>query len=146
MDEQKTLEAAASSLLSLAAQHARNSKKRFLRGVFKQVEDSLKQRVPTKIIVESLNKSGLDITEAYFTSAMSQIRKENGISRAKKTKLTEEGSAVPQVNIQKSTAGENKIVLNQKTAVEPKALITNPADIRKSRRREIDLDNLSDKE
>jgi len=34
----------------------------------------------------------------------------------------------------------------EESAKEPQARITNPADIRKSRRREIDLDDLTDKE
>lgn len=108
MDNKKKLEAAGTSLLDLVKTHARSTKKRFLRGVFEQVEESLKQGVPTKIIVESLRKNGLDITDGYFTSAMSQIRKEKGTARISKPKIGNPSSSTENAPPANSTEPDTK--------------------------------------
>lgn len=120
MDDKKKLEAAGTSLLDLVETHARSTKKRFLRGVFEQVEESLKQGVPTKIIVESLRKNGLDITDGYFTSAMSQIRKEKGTARISKPEIGKPSSSPENAPPANSTEPQNNEQVTQFASAEQK--------------------------
>jgi hypothetical protein len=110
-------------LRALATDDKRRPETARLRDVFDDVEATLKAGVPQADVLAELHKSGFTMTIASFKSALQRIRK-------KRTKPASQPAQAPQ----------------QEPAGEPQARITNPADIRKSRRREIDLDDLSDKE
>ena len=106
-------------LRSLATGDKSRSETARLRDVFPEVETALNAGVSRAAILEALHGQGFTMTLKSFESALYRIRK----------KRTQPAQA-PQ----------------QKPAGEPQARITNPADIRKSRRRDIDLDDLAQKE
>ena len=78
------------------------------------------------------------MTMASFKSALQRIRKKRTQPAKPAAKIGHDQAAVP--------ASQPAQAPQQEPAGEPQARITNPADIRKSRRREIDLDDLTDKE
>jgi hypothetical protein len=101
-----------------------------LRDIVDEVEAALVAGVSRAAVLDALNTQGFTMTPKSFESALYRIRK----------KRTETAKPVSQI-------GHDQIETPpQEPAMETKARITNPADIRKSRRREIDLDNLSNEE
>ena len=114
-----TKDSVADVLRALATGDKSRSETARLRDIVDEVEAALAAGVSRAAVLEALNAQGFTMTLKSFESALYRIRK----------KRTQPAQA-PQ----------------QKPAGEPQARITNPADIRKSRRREIDLNDLSDKE
>ena len=112
-----------------------------LRDIVDEVEAALAAGVSRAAVLEALNAQGFTMTLKSFESALYRIRK-------KRTQAAKPAAKIGQIGHGQAAepASQPAQAPQQEPAGEPQARITNPADIRKSRRREIDLDDLSDKE
>ena len=109
-----------------------------LRDIVDEVEAALSAGVSRAAVLEALNAQGFTMTLKSFESALYRIRKKRTQPAKPAAKLGHDQATEP--------ASQPAQAPQQEPTGEPQARITNPADIRKSRRREIDLDDLSDKE
>lgn len=124
-------------LRALATDDKRRSETARLRDVFDDVEATLKAGVSQADVLTELQALGFTMTMASFKSALQRIRKERaGKKPARRTPDPAKGLRHDEA----PAAGQPPENARQ----EPQARITNPADIRKARRREVDLDGLQD--
>jgi hypothetical protein len=127
----------AARLRALATDDKRRPETARLRDVFNDVEATLKAGVSQADVLAELHKAGFTMTMASFKSALQRIRKKQTQPAKPAAKFGHD---------QAQPASQPAQAPQEEPAKDPQARITNPADIRKSRRREIDLDDLSDKE
>lgn len=127
-------------LRALATDEKRRPETARLRDVFDDVEAALKAGVPQADVLAELHQGGFKMTLASFKSALQRIRKERKAS-APDLKSAEKNNEKPQAQTAESTTPKEKAG-TQEEAETPPRRITNPGDIRKARRRDIDLDDL----
>lgn len=132
-----TKDSVADVLRALATGDKSRSETARLRDIVDEVEAALAAGVSRAAVLQALNDQGFTMTLKSFESALYRIRKKR-IQPAKPTAKFGHDQAEP--------ASQPAQAPQEEPAKDPQARITNPADIRKSRRREIDLDDLSDKE
>lgn len=133
-----TKDSVADVLRALATGDKSRSETARLRDIVNEVEAALAAGVSRVAVLEALNAQGFTMTLKSFESALYRIRKKRTQPAKPAAKLGHDQATEP--------ASQPAQAPQQEPAGEPQARITNPADIRKSRRREIDLDDLSDKE
>lgn len=126
-------------LRALATDEKRRPETARLRDVFDDVEAALRAGVPQADVLAELHQAGFKMTLASFKSALQRIRKE----RASASSSEPKPASKHQENIQTPAASEapKEDTADTSDEVQQKR-ITNPGDIRKARRREIDLDDL----
>ena len=124
-------------LRALATGDKSRSETARLRDIVDEVEAALAAGVSRAAVLEALNDQGFTMTLKSFESALYRIRKKRTQPAKPAAEIGHNQAAQP---------ASQPAQAPQEPTGEPKARITNPADIRKSRRREIDLDNLTDKE
>lgn len=132
-----TKDSVADVLRALATGDKSRSETARLRDIVDEVEAALAAGVSRAAVLQALNDQGFTMTLKSFESALYRIRKKR-IQPAKPAAKFGHDQAQP--------ASQPAQAPQEEPAKDPQARITNPADIRKSRRREIDLDDLSDKE
>lgn len=130
-----TKDSVADVLRALATGDKSRSETARLRDIVDEVEAALAAGVSRAAVLEALNAQGFTMTLKSFESALYRIRKKRAKPAAK---LGHDQAAKP--------ASQPAQAPQQEPAGEPQARITNPADIRKARSREINLDDLSDQE
>ena len=133
-----TKDSVADVLRALATGDKSRSETARLRDIVDEVEAALAAGVSRAAVLEALNAQGFTMTLKSFESALYRIRKKRTQPAKPAAKIGHDQTA--------ETASQPAQAPQQEPAGEPQARITNPADIRKSRRREIDLDVLSNKE
>ncbi len=112
-------------LRALATDEKRRPETARLRDFFDDVEAALRAGVPQAEVLMELHEAGFKMTLASFKSALQRIRKERKSGSTAQPKKS--------INYQaENESGDEK----------QKKLFTNPGDIRKARRREINLDDL----
>lgn len=136
--ESMTKDSVADVLRALATGDKSRSETARLRDIVNEVEAALAAGVSRVAVLEALNAQGFTMTLKSFESALYRIRKKRTQPAKPAAKLGHDQATEP--------ASQPAQAPQQEPTGEPKARITNPADIRKSRRREINLDDLSDKE
>ncbi|WP_443691036.1 hypothetical protein [Pseudomonas sp.] len=129
-----TKDSVADELRALASGDKSRSETARLRDIVAEVEAALSAGVSRAAVLEALNAQGFTMTLKSFESALYRIRK----------KRTQPAKAA--VKIGHDQTAESASQPTKSLQQDPQTRIANPADIRKSRRREIDLDDLSDKE
>lgn len=134
-----TKDSVADVLRALAIGDKSRSETARLRDIVDEVEAALAAGVSRAAVLEALNAQGFTMTLKSFESALYRIRK-------KRTQPAKPAANRSAAQAEREAAALAAAQAPQEPAGEPKMRITNPADIRKSRRREIDLDDLSDKE
>ncbi|WP_319103226.1 hypothetical protein [Pseudomonas aeruginosa] len=118
-----------------------------LRDVIDEVEAALAAGVSRSAVLEALHGQGFTMTLKSFESALYRIRKQREQGGARKLAPQSSGAEFRHDEIQAAdSTGEAAAPESAREEAQtgPKARITNPADIRKSRRREIDLEGLKD--
>lgn len=126
-------------LRALATDEKRRPETARLRDVFDDVEAALRAGVHQADVLAELHQAGFKMTLASFKSALQRIRKERSASSSepKPAIKNQEKIQAPAAEIttpKENTADSSDEAQNKR--------ITNPGDIRKARRREIDLDDL----
>ena len=133
-----TKDSVADVLRALATGDKGRSETARLRDIVDEIEAALAAGVSRAAVLETLNAQGFTMTLKSFESALYRIRKKRTQPAKPAAKIGHDQAAEP--------ASQPAQAPQQKPAGEPQARITNPADIRKSRRRDIDLDDLAQKE
>ncbi|EMO4164938.1 hypothetical protein R7Q53_004007 [Morganella morganii] len=133
-----TKDSVADVLRALATGDKSRSETARLRDIVDEVEAALAAGVSRAAVLEALNDQGFTMTLKSFESALYRIRKKRTQPAKPTAKIGHDQIAAP--------ASQPAQAPREEPTGEPQARITNPADIRKSRRREIDLDDLTDKE
>ncbi len=133
-----TKNSVADVLRALATGDKSRSETARLRDIVDEVEAALAAGVSRAAVLQALNDQGFTMTLKSFESALYRIRK-------KRTQPAKPAAKIGHDQIA-AQAGQPAQAPREEPTGEPQARITNPADIRKSRRREIDLDDLTDKE
>ena len=133
-----TKDSGADVLRALATGDKSRSETARLRDIVDEVEAALAAGVSRAAVLEALNAQGFTMTLKSFESALYRIRKKRTQPAKPAAEIGHNQAAQP--------ASQPAQAPQQEPAGEPKARITNPADIRKSRRRDIDLDDLAQKE
>lgn len=129
----------AARLRALATDDKRRPETARLRDVFDDVEATLKAGVPQADVLAELHKAGFTMTMASFKSALQRIRKKRTQPAKPAPKLGHDQATEPTSQLPKAPQEE--------PTKEPQARITNPADVRKASRREINLEDYgNDKE
>ena len=129
----------AARLRALATDDKRRPETARLRDVFDDVEATLKAGVPQADVLAELHKAGFTMTMASFKSALQRIRK----------KRTQPAKSAPKLGHDQATEPTSQLpkAPQEEPTKEPQARITNPADVRKASRREINLEDYgNDKE
>lgn len=127
-------------LRALATDDKRRSETARLRDVFDDVEATLNAGVTQDDVLAELHALGFTMTKASFKSALQRIRKERaGGSPARRSAAP---APAPLRHDEKPPA--TPPAENAREGDQPKARITNPADVRKARKRDIDLESLED--
>ena len=136
-----TKDSVADVLRALATGDKSRSETARLRDIVDEVEAALAAGVSRAAVLDTLNAQGFTMTLKSFESALYRIRK-------KRTQAAKPAAKIGQIGHGQAAepASQPAQAPQQEPAGEPKARITNPADIRKSRRRDIDLDDLAQKE
>jgi hypothetical protein len=132
-----TKNSVADVLRALATGDKNRSETARLFDIVDEVEAALAAGVSRAAVLQALNDQGFTMTLKSFESALYRIRKKRTKPPTLKAK-TEQAQPTKPTEAQPQTPPAPQ--------GEPQTRITNPADIRKSRRREIDLDNLNEKE
>lgn len=132
-----TKDTVADVLRTLANDDKSRSETARLRSVVDEVEVALAAGVSRAAILQALNNQGFTMTPKSFESALYRIRKKR-VQSAKPAAKFGHDQAKP--------AAQPAQAPQEEPAKDPQARIMDPADIRKSRRREINLDDLFDKE
>jgi hypothetical protein len=131
-----TKEEVSARLRALASDDKKRSETARLRDVFDDVEATLRAGVSQADVLAELHGLGFSMTMASFKSALQRLRK----ARAGDRSLGPSAPAQPQVS-----RGDKLVSPREEHVPEgdkPKARITNPADVRKARNRDIDLESL----
>ncbi|EHD6004934.1 hypothetical protein JQY81_004724 [Salmonella enterica] len=110
-----------------------------LRDVIDEVEAALAAGVSRSAVLDALHGQGFTMTLKSFESALYRIRKQRGQGTA----------GTPAVPVPAPLRHDEKPPAsppaeNAREGDKPKARITNPADVRKARKRDIDLESLED--
>jgi hypothetical protein len=110
-----------------------------LRDVIDEVEAALTAGVSRSAVLDALHGQGFTMTLKSFESALYRIRKQRGQGTA----------GTPAVPVPAPLRHDEKPPAsppaeNAREGDKPKARITNPADVRKARKRDIDLESLED--
>ena len=108
-----------------------------LRDVIDEVEAALAAGVRRSAVLEALHGQGFTMTLKSFESALYRIRKQRGQGTAGAPAAP---APAPLRHDEKPPASPAAETTPE--GDKPKARITNPADVRKSRKREIDLESL----
>lgn len=128
-------------LRALATDDKRRSETARLREIFDEVEATLNAGTTQADVLTELHASGFTMTMASFKSALQRIRKERaGDDRPARRSVPPVRS--PLRHDEKPPASPP--AENAREGDKPKARITNPADVRKARKRDIDLESLED--
>ena len=127
-------------LRALATDDKRRSETARLRDVFDDVEATLNAGVTQADVLAELHALGFTMTMASFKSALQRIRKERAGDRPARRSVAP--APAPLRHDEKPPASPP--AENAREGDKPKARITNPADVRKARKREIDLESLED--
>ena len=110
-----------------------------LRDIVDEIEAALAAGVSRAAVLETLNAQGFTMTLKSFESALYRIRKKRTQPAKPAAKIGHDQAAEP--------ASQPAQAPQQEPAGEPQARITNPADVRKASRREINLEDYgNDKE
>ena len=134
-----TKDSVADVLRALATGDKSRSETARLRDIVDEVEAALAAGVSRAAVLEALNAQGFTMTLKSFESALYRIRKKRTQPAKPAAKLGHDQAAEP--------ASQPAQAPQQKPAGEPQARITNPADVRKASRREINLEDYgNDKE
>lgn len=133
-----TKDSVADVLRALATGDKSRSETARLRDIVDEVEAALAAGVSRAAVLEALNAQGFTMTLKSFESALYRIRKKRTQQAKPAAKIGHDQAAKP--------ASKPAQAQQQEPAGEPQARITNPADIRKARNREINLDDLSNQE
>ena len=113
-----------------------------LRDIVDEIEAALAAGVSRAAVLETLNAQGFTMTLKSFESALYRIRK-------KRTQAAKPAAKIGQIGHGQAAepASQPAQAPQQEPAGEPQARITNPADVRKASRREINLEDYgNDKE
>lgn len=110
-----------------------------LRDVIDEVEAALAAGVSRSAVLDALHGQGFTMTLKSFESALYRIRKQRGQGTAGTPAAP---VSAPLRHDEKPPASPP--AENAREGDKPKARITNPADVRKARKREIDLESLED--
>jgi len=130
----------AARMRALATDDKRRSETARLRESFDEAEAALKAGAPQAEVLAELHAAGFTMTMASFKSALQRIRKERAGDRpARRSVAPAPAPLRHDENPPASPPAENA-----REGDKPKARITNPADVRKARKREIDLESLED--
>lgn len=124
-------------LRALATDDKRRSETARLREIFDEVEATLNAGTTQADVLDELHASGFTMTMASFKSALQRIRKERAGD-----KPARRSAPAPLRHDEKPPA--TPPAENAREGDKPKARITNPADVRKARKRDIDLESLKD--
>lgn len=123
-------------LRALATDEKRRPETARLRDVFDDVEATLRAGVPQADVLAELHQAGFKMTMASFKSALQRIRKERASAANNSQPVTTRKQERPPL-----TESE-PLKESTEAPKQPQVRITNPGDIRKARRRDIDLDDL----
>ncbi|GAE48496.1 MULTISPECIES: hypothetical protein [Xanthomonas] len=110
-----------------------------LRDVIDEVEAALAAGVSRSAVLDALHGQGFTMTLKSFESALYRIRKQRGQGTAGTP-----AAPVPAPLRHDEKPPASPPAENAREGDKPKARITNPADVRKARKREIDLESLED--
>ncbi|MCT8003918.1 hypothetical protein NZL82_18790 [Sphingomonas sanguinis] len=110
-----------------------------LRDVIDEVEAALAAGVSRSAVLEALHGQGFTMTLKSFESALYRIRKQRGQGAAGAPAAP---APAPLRHDEKPPASPP--AESAREGDKPKARITNPADVRKARKRDIDLESLED--
>ncbi|HHU9433225.1 TPA: hypothetical protein ACUK7H_004914 [Escherichia coli] len=110
-----------------------------LRDVIDEVEAALAAGVSRSAVLEALHGQGFTMTLKSFESALYRIRKQRGQGAAG---VPAAPAPAPLRHDEKPPASPP--AENAREGDRPKTRITNPADVRKARKRDIDLESLED--
>jgi hypothetical protein len=129
MDKQGDIEA----LRALARDQAAKTKMARLRDIFDEIEATQNAGVPNRKIVETLNARGYDLTPKTFESALYRIRKEREAQGITNTHEAPQIKSVEPV----LPATPNR---TEPAGSPPQRRITNPADLKRARQRDFDME------
>lgn len=130
----------AARMRALATDDKRRSETARLRESFDEVEAALKAGAPQAEVLAELHAAGFTMTMASFKSALQRIRKERAGDRPARRSAAP--APAPLRHDEKPPASPP--AENAREGDKPKTRITNPADVRKARKRDIDLESLED--
>lgn len=133
----------AQALLELAKGTEKRSKIGRLRGVYDEIETAQKAGVSNSAIVETLNKSGFELTLKTFETMLYRIRKEKKEEGSSESKQTTKQPAITTEDNQTKPVNINNEAKTPESG-EPVKKITNPQQVRAARKREINLDDYKD--
>ena len=131
----------AEAIRQLARSHEARSKIGKLRELYSTIEEARRAGVSNKKIMETLNARGYDLTIKTFESMLHRIRKERENEPPEVHTVTTPPTANtpltslftgPTSDHRPGTGGDQSPVSRK---------ITNPAELRKARERELDLDH-----
>ena len=128
-----TKDSVADVLRALATGDKSRSETARLRDIVDEVEAALAAGVSRAAVLEALNDQGFTMTLKSFESALYRIRKKRTQPAKPAAKIGHDQAAEP--------ASQPAQAPQQEPAGEPQARITNPADVRKASRREINLED-----
>ena len=134
---------AVARLRALATDDKRRSETARLREIFDEVEATLNAGATQADVLAELHASGFTMTMASFKSALQRIRKaRTGDKPARRSPAPSQAAPAPLRHDEKPPASPPAESAHE--GDKPKTRITNPADVRKARKREIDLESLED--
>ena len=110
-----------------------------LRDVIDEVEAALAAGVSRSAVLEALHGQGFTMTLKSFESALYRISKQRGQGAAEAPAAPAPASLRHDEKPPASAPAESA-----REGDKPQTRITNPADVRKARKREIDLESLED--
>jgi hypothetical protein len=147
-----------SGILKDLAANKKRTETAKLREIFDDVNFAIQSGVSQETILEQLKKIGFTFGINGFKYSFNKIRKERGVPPLRKKKGEKSGvtkkEQAPAPTTKTKTATTQQLVESESGVFEPaaetsqqtQARITNPAEIRRSRRREVNLDELTNKE
>lgn len=138
-----TKDEVAARLRALAADDKKRSETARLREVIADVEATLKAGVSQADVLAELHKEGFTMTMASFKSALQRIRKERAGDKPARQSPAPAAAPSPILRHEEKPAASPPAE-SPREGDKPKARITNPADVRKARKRDIDLESLED--
>lgn len=140
-----TLQKAAEALRELAQGSEHRSKIGRLRSVYAEVLEAQRAGVSNSKIVETLNAQGFGLTLKTFETMLYRIRQEQAKAGRVHAPVSEQpatqGQRVHAAGTADSPAASPQESTPRKEEKPDGPKITNPAEVRKSRARKIDLDD-----
>lgn len=131
---------AVSVLQELATSDEARSETAKLRDIIDEVEVALAAGVLRTKVLEALHKQGFSMTLRAFDSALYRIRKQKAADSSGQDKATMESK--PSSTASKETPTPE--TTGEGNSSESSKKITNPADVRKAMKRDIDLDDYTE--